>query len=578
MTLEVELEVVSGGHVAIELEPPGSSASSYFIFMRHAGHSLIWTFLQKIFAAARLPTCQFHGELKKKGLRPNEVSESSLRNLLLMEGYAFGPIWDINTMPVEPDQMGRRTFLFVRDPRESLAETLAESASVSMAEFLRSPAVDDTVSRYRNFIRFCRLRRHAKIVRYEDIAFGWSKLALDLVEVLGLRLSRNSAFAIARSKDVMARSEQVSTFRDRFDQPVRADLEAKLAEAMAYFGYVPEEALPATFFEHQSEFLRAVSDRLSTTSTAAPALALTDPQVREPSDAPAIPEHDKTPPSALLEPMEMEAIFEPDPLLLRRLKPNCSTVMTVLGRRVAMDVDAYGCRPVTGQPATGTKTLGVYGCSFTYGMALPAEETFCSLVQAAFPDWRVENHGVSGFSTLRNLTQLERNSRWDAANYVTFCWIPSHLRRNVGEISWLRSSMRNMRADTPVKLYQRAGLDENGNLVYRSIKLPRWDLMGIDLSDFDPDPYYLDLVCAAIFRRARDVVVEAGGHFFVTILKGHLSSSLEHMLEDARIPVVDASLNGPEYTCLPDDGHPNTLAGQIYAAKMRDYLIRKESE
>jgi hypothetical protein len=134
-----------------------------------------------------------------------------------------------------------------------------------------------------------------------------------------------------------------------------------------------------------------------------------------------------------------------------------------------------------------------------------------------------------------------------------------------------------MRPDSPARLYPRAGLDENGNLAYRTIKLPRWDLMGLDLTDFAPDQYYLDLVCAAIFRRARDIVAAGGGHFFATVLKGQMSSSLQRLLGDSGIPIVDASLNDPEYTCLPDDGHPNALASQIYAATIRDYLIGRES-
>jgi hypothetical protein len=36
--------------------------------------------------------------------------------------------------------------------------------------------------------------------------------------------------------------------------------------------------------------------------------------------------------------------------------------------------------------------------------------------------------------------------------------------------------------------------------------------------------------------------------------------------------VVDASLDGAEYACLPDDAHPNALANRIYAEKIRDYL------
>jgi hypothetical protein len=61
----------------------------------------------------------------------------------------------------------------------------------------------------------------------------------------------------------------------------------------------------------------------------------------------------------------------------------------------------------------------------------------------------------------------------------------------------------------------RASLDQDAKLQVRAVRCPRLDLVGIDLEDFSPDPYYLDLVCFSLFRRAADIVKEHGGHFFV---------------------------------------------------------------
>src|SRR5271169_5448682 len=103
------------------------------------------------------------------------------------------------------------------------------------------------------------------------------------------------------------------------------------------------------------------------------------------------------------------------------MKCNGRVERTVLGRRIVMETDVYGCRPVLGQPSSGERTLAVYGCSCTYGVALPYEETFCSVLQSMLPSWRVENYGTGGYSTLQSLVQLRRNARWSAADYVTFC-------------------------------------------------------------------------------------------------------------------------------------------------------------
>jgi hypothetical protein len=85
-----------------------------------------------------------------------------------------------------------------------------------------------------------------------------------------------------------------------------------------------------------------------------------------------------------------------------------------------MDIDMTGCRPIIGQIQTGERTLAAYGCSWTYGMAIPAEETFCSLRQSMFPTWRGEDHGVFGLGSPQNLTQLEPETRWSVPDDVTF--------------------------------------------------------------------------------------------------------------------------------------------------------------
>ena len=273
----------------------------------------------------------------------------------------------------------------------------------------------------------------------------------------------------------------------------------------------------------------------------------------------------------------LTAIFENDPVTLGRLKPNSSIEMQVLGRRVVMDVDKTGCRPVTRQPATGEKTLSAYGCSFTFGTAIRTEETFCSLLQGMFPQWRVENHGVPGYSASRNLIQLERETPWNPADFVTFCWIEHHLGRNVADIAFVQKMAESNPKPPNGKVAEqwmlRAALSPEGVLEMRSIRVPRYDLLGIDFSDFATDRYYLDLVCFQLFERANKIVTSYGGHFFVTMLQGKLSASVKGWLANAGIPVVDASLVGNEYVCLPDDPHPNALANRIYAERIRDYLF-----
>jgi hypothetical protein len=264
-------------------------------------------------------------------------------------------------------------------------------------------------------------------------------------------------------------------------------------------------------------------------------------------------------------------ILEADPVLRTRLKPKATWEMTVSGRPVVMDVDEFGCRPVVGQPLTAGKTLAVYGCSCTYGQGIAAEETFCSLLQGMLPTWRVENHGVPGYGTTQNLLQLQRNSRWSPADYVTFCWIPDHLTRNGADISWIQRLMRG-RNRGPQSRFPKAHFDTNGLLVVTHVEIPRPELIGIDATEFRQDAHYNDRICFGLFKSASQIVQERGGHFFVTTLLGQLSDSVKRWLDHAQIPLLDASLQGVQYTNLPDDHHPNALANRIYADAIEKYV------
>jgi hypothetical protein len=270
--------------------------------------------------------------------------------------------------------------------------------------------------------------------------------------------------------------------------------------------------------------------------------------------------------------LDQHVFFRHEPVLGWWPEPNATLAKEVLGRRVVMEVDEQGYRPVPGQPAIGNKTLAVYGCSFTFGWALPVDETFCAVLQARLPDWRVENHGMSGFGTGQNLLQLERASLWQPGDYVTFCWIPEHMRRAIAHHSTIQGYQFPGWLASPISVYPKAHIDDGGSLGIKHISFKRPELAGIDLDDFGPDPYYIEYVTARLFGRAAEIVREAGGHFFVTVLRFAMSDNLRGQLEAAGIPVVDASVNGREYSLMPFDGHPNARANEIFAERIYAYI------
>jgi hypothetical protein len=549
MNKGIKLKRKAGGYAKLPLPEPGQFESLYVFSMEHCGALQFWQLLERLMAAAGRPVCAVHEGLGEGGLRQN--------------GGGFGIFFEVDPALKEIVVGESHKLLFLRDPRTLLvaaalhaghfpvpaamtpglapaeqAARAAKSGSSPFAKFLQSPAAERVAQRYRDYAEVWRRERNVTLLRYEYAVSGWHAIAAEIAATLKLAIDPLRVASIAADAPPLG-----DRLPGRGSPPAGspfwmeiAQLEARLADVLAAFGYTPRLEL-----DHR------------------------------PGPTP-VRSNDNAPEGTRILP-PLSAIYERDPVLWARLKPNSSTQMEVLGRRVILNVDAMGCRPVIGQPAEGEKTLAAYGCSFTYGHPVAAEETFCSLLQGMFPAWRVENHGVPGYGTAQNLIQLERETRWNKAGLVTFCWIEHHLRRNVADFSWIERLSWSALSEGPGRRVPRATLDQNGALQMQSVRLPRPDFSGIDFSDFAPDNYYLDLVCFRLFERANAIVIGCGGHFFITTLQGQLSTGLRKQLADHGIPVVDASLSGDEYTCLPYDSHPNALANRIYAERIREYLL-----
>jgi hypothetical protein len=478
---------------------------------------------------------------------------------LCQRGYGFGILLDVDRALQDLPAEGSAKLLFLRDPRNMLvawyrhlidgSDQVIQPAPGSFTEFLQSPVVEQVAARYRRFAELNRREPNVRLLRYEHALPGWHEIAADVAAALQLPIDSRTAAVIARDSQP---TQDRLPIQDRPPYPSLpnapsvvtrqeiAELEIRFADVLAAFGYA---------------------------ALGEPTGRLTAASYPQSGGSPTAGERQR---KAGMR--RFSALWEEDPVLMRRLRPNSQGEMDVLGRRVILEVDSTGCRPVIGQPAVGERTLAVFGCSFTFGIGITAEETFCSLLQSRFPAWRVENHGVPAYSQSRNLIQLERQTRWNKPEFVTFCWIDQHLLRNVADINWIQSVSQNMRNEVEEHRLPRAMLDTTGALRMEWVRMPRTDLIGIDLSEFAPDRFYADQVCFRLFERANFIVTEYGGHFFVTTLNGRLSAWLAGRLTDAGIPVLDASLADREYFCLPDDGHPNALANQIYAERIHHYL------
>lgn len=264
--------------------------------------------------------------------------------------------------------------------------------------------------------------------------------------------------------------------------------------------------------------------------------------------------------------------YRPDPNLGWWPLPDASATLRVLGRDVVMRTDSNGCRVVPGQPKHAPHTVAVYGCSFVFGWGVADEETFCAHLQRALPDWRVENRGMNGFGTAHNVTQLEQVSMWEPADVVIMGWINPHRWRSVAHPVVIQGFQFPNWMASPISGHPKAFLDEDGELRIRQVSRKRPDLVGIDLTDFEPDEHYMDLVTFRLFKRASEIVGASGGRLAIAAMRSKFSKPLSEMLSEAGIPIIDASLEDRRYTLLPDDGHPNAAANVVFAARILPFI------
>ena len=270
---------------------------------------------------------------------------------------------------------------------------------------------------------------------------------------------------------------------------------------------------------------------------------------------------------------EAKSFFELDPVLGWRLKPGVNRHFMRGDERLVMEVDDQGRRPVPGQPSHGEKTIAAYGCSCVFGKFITAQETFCAELQRRLPSWCVENHGIGNFGNIHSFLQLLRALRWSKPEYVMFGWIPGHLMRNVADARWIQKNSGDSASHRSEHHWRtpRAYLDAEGKLQHRMVTFYRAELADIDVRDLGSDPYYMDQVSFAILERAAQIVHKAGGHFFLVTLLGALSARLAGLVAKAGIPIIDASVSGPDYLA-PDGHHPGPRAHQHYAEKIHHYL------
>lgn len=128
-----------------------------------------------------------------------------------------------------------------------------------------------------------------------------------------------------------------------------------------------------------------------------------------------------------------------------RLKKNSELGINIsipglgLNHQFVYHTDENGCRRTSresSQCQTQRPVFSVLGCSFTYGHSLNDEDTYAWLLQEKFPDKRVINYAVAGYSLYHSLLVLENNIERDQPEVVVVGFHPDLGWRNTCTFEW----------------------------------------------------------------------------------------------------------------------------------------------
>lgn len=266
-----------------------------------------------------------------------------------------------------------------------------------------------------------------------------------------------------------------------------------------------------------------------------------------------------------------------DPVLGWRMRPNNIYHHEVGPLAAVMTVGPDGNRWVPGQPKGFDKDIWVFGCSLTFGILLQDHETYCALLQARFPDFRIRSLGLNGYSNFQNLLQLEAELVVAKPDVVIFTVIPDHRRRNVGHPEkYIDTQRKGISGPTMRPIGQ---LDCDGSLIFARITNPgRLDLVPKEHLQWNPGSYWMDMISGVIFDQARALVKTSGGQFLLAILlqEDHMKNDPvpEEKFRRTGFDIINAAPSGPyeEITFLPHDPHPNQASNRHYADVIGDKL------
>lgn len=230
--------------------------------------------------------------------------------------------------------------------------------------------------------------------------------------------------------------------------------------------------------------------------------------------------------------------------------------------------------------------IAVFGCSQTWGTALPDEETFPWLLQERLQGYRVINYGVAGFSPYQITLLIERVLKSEHPTLVVFAHYSFGDVRSLGRYphtAWYRGPRCMFLAPLRSlcgRLYKLPG--RNPSEIVLGIKTPALRAIGHAL-----------LACPLLPMNSKRVAVRTSQHLllgaknacekrgikFVTLTLESRGAYSRFFEENGFSwcefnTACTGSYWDPEYTLAPFDEHYNRKATEVIAARLADAISK----
>jgi hypothetical protein len=248
----------------------------------------------------------------------------------------------------------------------------------------------------------------------------------------------------------------------------------------------------------------------------------------------------------------------------------------------------YGWR-VTPQHPEAEKAVVFFGCSFTFGFAINDTDTYpYKAAEMLGPEYQVYNRGINGSGPHNMLYALERGLLDDIARqrkytFVFFTTIDDHPLRSAGYV--LRTNLANPK-------YAAA----DGRLVFQGMYDDEFSLATISYRLFKRSQIYrtvaalpggeqmepvFDLYAGLIKQADEELRNRYGLQLTALVWPGQ--SRVREILARHDIRFLDLGRFFPEYEqnaalyILPYDSHPTSLANEIAARAITEFILNPEN-